>query len=75
MPVTINVSIHKGRQDPCSAHKVVLNYDSLHAKLYKGKSQVQKLSHKEYVLFLCFYVLQCNCIKEPYKICTFFQLS
>lgn len=41
MSAIIHVSIDKGEQELCGPRKVVPNYDSLKATLYKTKSQVQ----------------------------------
>lgn len=41
MSAIFRVSIDKGEQELCGPRKVVSNYDSLKATLYKRKSQVQ----------------------------------
>lgn len=52
MPTIISASIHKCKQESCSAYKAVPNYDSLKEILYKRKSQIQILFQKYYLLTL-----------------------
>lgn len=51
MPVIINVSIHKGKQDLCSPY-----YDSLNANLPQESHKFKKLFHKLFIaLMIMFY--------------------